>query len=219
MDVNLELTTLMWIGAFLLVIALGYHFWFKKWKWSRDILKGKNIDQQMISDEMRDAKRGKKSDDAQYLILVGDNSIEEKVIGKVKYSPLPGRDFVTVFIDEDIFNMGIYDIYRPMAPAGFDSRNIKVKGIAPYTIKGRTTFIPSADSGCSWEEVYTKWNEYKLQKHLGYAIAQSFTQMNKGIFEAMAMKATSEADVVKDMQSWDYMKMAKDGMAMKKGGD
>lgn len=210
-SVSMEGTTLLLLGVLVLILGTTFYL-LKEYKTKRKTMDAKNIDQQMIKEEMYDAKKNAKNYKGSKIILEGDKSIMACELGKVSKGLKPYPKFVTVFISDSPWSHGIVDIYRPLAPAGFDSKTIVVKGIGLHTKKGRSTVIPSADSGVSLEEVRKEWNDFKKENHLEMGIAQSITMVNKGIFEASNMKGTTEKEVVKNMDGWDYVDLASKGV-------
>lgn len=206
---SLETTTIIWIAAvigFVVLIVVIY----RNWASTRRIINPRNIDQQLIKEELRDAKRSAVAGESKHMVIVGDLAIKQekpkKIIGM---NPYP--KFVTIFYYENFWTWGLVDVYRPLAPNGFESKYIRIQGIGIKTIKGRGTVVPNSISGISWEEVVREVLEFRLQNHLAWGVAQSSSQLNTGMYEATQLKTDRGNGLLSGIDEYQFKELAKDG--------
>lgn len=203
-------STLIWAAA-LIGVGILLLYVFRDWNSSRRILKAKDIDQQLVKEELRDAKRCAKARKGSKFVIMGDRAIEaeapKKIIGMIFT-----RKFVTIYFYENFWTWGVVDVFRPLAPYGFDSKHIRINGIGIKTVKGRSTVTPNSESGISWEEVEREWHAFRIANHMSWAVAQSASQLNKGIYDATVLKGEqAKGSVLSNIDEYQFKELAKQG--------
>lgn len=205
---SIETATLMWIAALIGIFFIILYI-FRDWNSSKRMMKAKDIDQQIIKEELRDAKRCARARKSSYLVIQGDLSVEpepaKKILGIAFH-----RDFVSIFYLENFWSWAVVDVYRKLAPFGFESKYIRVNGISIRTVKGRGTVIPNSFSGVSEEEVLREWQHFRLENHLNWGISQSQSQLNKGMYDAVVLKG-EKGGLLTNVDNYEFKEIAKKG--------